>query len=256
MRWGLPFDGTWTYGDALFIIDPWIWLVLGGAVFLGSAPARAGTWGWAILAGLTTALVVFGVGGMAAVVWVTWLTLIIARRLRGGGSPHDAGARRRAGGAMAVVGLYIGCMIASDLLARRDVFAAAADSGIVAQDVLVAPVRGNPFEADVEVATADAFVPGSHHWLRSPRVRLRPGESVPVLSAPGLDASTRTRAVAAAVQREEVADYLIWSRYPYVRVTAVTDGWQVRFADVRYDDQPEAGGLAGLSVHIPRSEIP
>src|SRR5690606_17097721 len=30
MRWGLPFDGSWSYGDTLFIIDPWIWLTLGG----------------------------------------------------------------------------------------------------------------------------------------------------------------------------------------------------------------------------------
>ena len=30
MRWLMPFDGTWFYGDALFIVDPWVWLGLGG----------------------------------------------------------------------------------------------------------------------------------------------------------------------------------------------------------------------------------
>ncbi|MBC7789076.1 MAG: metal-dependent hydrolase [Anaerolineae bacterium] len=25
MRWLMPFDGRWFYGDALFIVDPWIW---------------------------------------------------------------------------------------------------------------------------------------------------------------------------------------------------------------------------------------
>ena len=34
MRWLMPFDGRWFYGDALFIIDPWVWLVLGGSLFL------------------------------------------------------------------------------------------------------------------------------------------------------------------------------------------------------------------------------
>lgn len=29
MRWLMPFDGTWFYGDALFIVDPWLWLALG-----------------------------------------------------------------------------------------------------------------------------------------------------------------------------------------------------------------------------------
>src|SRR5262245_35026299 len=28
MRWLMPFDGRWFYGDALFIVDPWVWLVL------------------------------------------------------------------------------------------------------------------------------------------------------------------------------------------------------------------------------------
>jgi len=29
VRWLMPFDGTWYYGDALFIVDPWVLLVLG-----------------------------------------------------------------------------------------------------------------------------------------------------------------------------------------------------------------------------------
>ena len=31
MRWLMPFDGTWVYGDSLFIIDPWLLLLLGAA---------------------------------------------------------------------------------------------------------------------------------------------------------------------------------------------------------------------------------
>jgi inner membrane protein len=34
MRWLMPFDGRWFYGDAVFIIDPWLWLVLIGGVIL------------------------------------------------------------------------------------------------------------------------------------------------------------------------------------------------------------------------------
>jgi len=36
MRWLMPFDGTWFYGDALFIVDPWLWL----ALLLGIAISR------------------------------------------------------------------------------------------------------------------------------------------------------------------------------------------------------------------------
>jgi inner membrane protein len=31
MRWLMPLDGTWVYGDSLFIIDPWLLILLGAA---------------------------------------------------------------------------------------------------------------------------------------------------------------------------------------------------------------------------------
>jgi inner membrane protein len=45
----MPFDDRWFYGDALFIIDPWMWLLLGGGVYLarrlaGRHPARIALW--------------------------------------------------------------------------------------------------------------------------------------------------------------------------------------------------------------------
>ena len=33
LRWLMPFSGRWFYGDALFIIDPWLLLVLGAGVW-------------------------------------------------------------------------------------------------------------------------------------------------------------------------------------------------------------------------------
>lgn len=34
MRWLMPLDPSWSYGDTLFIADPWIWLALGLGVWL------------------------------------------------------------------------------------------------------------------------------------------------------------------------------------------------------------------------------
>lgn len=34
LRWLMPFDGRWFYGDALFIVDPWLWLALLAGVLL------------------------------------------------------------------------------------------------------------------------------------------------------------------------------------------------------------------------------
>ena len=45
VRWLMPFRGDWYYGDALFIVDPWLWLVLGVGVVAsnGRRSARAAT---------------------------------------------------------------------------------------------------------------------------------------------------------------------------------------------------------------------
>ncbi len=34
MRWLMPFRGTWSYGDSVFIIDLWLWLILGSGWLL------------------------------------------------------------------------------------------------------------------------------------------------------------------------------------------------------------------------------
>jgi inner membrane protein len=45
VRWLMPFRSTWFYGDTLFIVDPWMWLILGAGVALSrdrrrTRPAR------------------------------------------------------------------------------------------------------------------------------------------------------------------------------------------------------------------------
>lgn len=40
MRWLMPFDGQWFYGDSLFIVDPWLLLLLIGGVVASRRRAR------------------------------------------------------------------------------------------------------------------------------------------------------------------------------------------------------------------------
>ena len=42
MRWLMPFSERWTYGDTLFIVDPWIWAMLGVGVFAARRMERSG----------------------------------------------------------------------------------------------------------------------------------------------------------------------------------------------------------------------
>ena len=39
-----PFDWRWWYGDVLFIIDPWLWLILGGGIWLARRRGPVAAW--------------------------------------------------------------------------------------------------------------------------------------------------------------------------------------------------------------------
>ena len=41
LRWLAPFDWTWFYGDVLFIIDPWLWIILAGGLWLARRTGSA-----------------------------------------------------------------------------------------------------------------------------------------------------------------------------------------------------------------------
>ena len=55
-----PIDWRWFYGDAVFIIDPWLWLVLGLGIWLARRTQRP----WPAIAALLCAAVY--IGGMVA----------------------------------------------------------------------------------------------------------------------------------------------------------------------------------------------
>ena len=52
----MPFDSRWFYGDALFIIDPWLWLVAGTAVVLAYTRSVLGITAWFVVGLALTAL--------------------------------------------------------------------------------------------------------------------------------------------------------------------------------------------------------
>src|SRR5215204_4090593 len=88
----LPWDGRWFYGDLLFIVDPWVWLLLGGACsLLATTRWRAAAWG---LPALLVTVILFRVGRQpdpglpvgALVLWVAGLAALLVLRFK------DAGA--------------------------------------------------------------------------------------------------------------------------------------------------------------------
>ncbi|HEY9404599.1 MAG TPA: metal-dependent hydrolase, partial [Pyrinomonadaceae bacterium] len=86
----LPWDGRWFYGDLVFIVDPWLWLSLGGASFLLTAKTRWSSVAWGALA--LTATLAFVVLPMRAgidypfasrALWLVFLVaLIVAHQMK------------------------------------------------------------------------------------------------------------------------------------------------------------------------------
>ena len=54
VRFLMPFDGRWFYGDALFIMDPLVWLLAGAAVVAAHSRTAAGMAGWLALGSVMT----------------------------------------------------------------------------------------------------------------------------------------------------------------------------------------------------------
>jgi inner membrane protein len=255
MRWLMPFDGTWFYGDALFIIDPWVWLALGGVLFLRHSNRRLSVARWTVFWTVASfAVLTGGVPGVnlsdavavplqARLLWVAGLASLIAVRVRRFVAAAKGPSDRTFSAALAIVALYIGAMVAASAAARAQVHAALAAAGIsTVESVMVAPVAANPFAGQVVAATADAYHTGRWSWLAQPRFVLA-GEPLP---------RPRGEVFEAAARAHDARQFLSWARFPVVAIErdAEGDGFVARFADARY---LELGRLDGPTVRVDRN---
>ena len=244
LRWLMPFSGEWFYGDALVIIDPWLWLLLGGAAFLTFSRAKLARVRWTLFFALASVLVIFAaitglVPRTSAAVWLAGIGTLVALRWWLRDAP-PAALERAAQAGLGLAAVYIVAMIGSSAAARADVRAAVAAQGIQPEDIMVGPVPADPLGGDVVVMTRDEYLTGRFHWLMEPRFSLSE------------DRIPRPRGVEfqLAAQAPAARRFLVWSRYPAVDFERLPDGGGIRvtFTDVRYRSQ---GGITGPTVRLP-----
>jgi inner membrane protein len=245
LRWLMPFDGRWFYGDALFVIDPWVWLGLGGLLFLGHSNGPRSLAAWAAFWLLASAAVI----GNAALVplparmlWIGGLVTLAALRWTGpGGAMRGAALERAARIALGAFAIYVGAAVAASAAARSQVRTTLETEGIARiETIMVAPAAANPFGGDVVVATADEYYVGRWRWFARPRLTL----DEHALPRP------RGALYEAAARTEDARRFLTWARFPVIDTGADADGpLVVRFSDVRYR---AAGRLTGPTVRLAR----
>jgi inner membrane protein len=226
LRWLMPFDGRWFYGDAVFIIDPWLWLLLGGGALLTYSQSRSAQIRWAVFFAAASVLIFANtalVPLLSVALWVVGLAALVAARWRLRAAAPEA-LERTARAALALAAVYIVALVAASGAARSDVRAAVAAQGIEAEDVSFAPAPANPFRGDIVVMTRDHYYTGRFDWLATPHLVLDE-ERLARPRGPLFDAAARAR---------DARHYLVWARFPAIEVERAPDGSIVRFFDIRY----------------------
>src|SRR5215510_12898546 len=156
IRFLLPWSQKWSYGDLVFIVDPYLWLILGGAAFLLTTRTRFSKITWAALAAVLTLIVVVSPRSsmlpnprLFALVWIVVLVTLIVLFLK------DAGQRwgsRIAFTAFALVLCYwtVLAFAHARALARgsEEAVQVANTHGEVIDRVAAMPRLANPFRWD------------------------------------------------------------------------------------------------------------
>jgi inner membrane protein len=266
----LPWDGRWFYGDLVFIIDPYLLLVLGGAAFLLTSDRRWKIIVWSLLAVVVTIVVVgvsapraAGPGGLtvARTIWIAGLLGLLLTRV--GGFQKRLG-RSLAIGALSFVIIYWGFLAWAHHAAYQNAEAEA--GGIASQRserfirVAAMPTAANPFQwlcvAETDRAMYRFFVgitdKKSTEDLANSIVdgsRASSGTAIERYQKPmGQD----ERLVSAASRDPRAQVLLGFARFPIARVENANCNGQalVQFADLRYTEPGASRGAFSLNVSI------
>lgn len=133
-----PVSSRWFYGDAIYIVEPWLWLILGITVVANAHRAPIKRVLGAVLVSLAVAvwvvgLISAGALGALAVGAILWSGVVLRR------TPH-----MRAAHALGAMSLFVAGMFLASRAVRREVITSmnATTSEIV--DVILNPVSANP----------------------------------------------------------------------------------------------------------------
>lgn len=241
MRWLMPMEGRWFYGDTLFVVDIWIWTTLGGVVFLARERRMPSFAMWGLFAAFAAVLFFTVVPGLlpAKISWCLALAGILLLRFRGVGR-EDAPSRRLAIAAVAIVTIYILALGGLTRYAQRGVVDEMAARGITVDTIMVAPVPVTPFVRDVVVQTPEGYRYGRADLWPEFELELAT-RTVPLLED--------SPVVRAAIASPSVRGFMNWARFPFAEVEETSSGYTVYLSDARYTRTRGAGfGSARVEV--------
>ena len=225
MRWLMPFRGTWFYGDSVYIMDPWLWLILGCGWLAGRQPTRWLVGGWVFFTAAIAWVVARRNAQYLLVVGVVALLMLSALLWRSKRSFAAVG--------LIIATLYVG--------ARLSIHAATAiqvrDEIPDARRVMAAPHPIDPTRWDIVAETPSGYRYGRYTWLDR---TLRLNDAVLPLPKPSPQWEEARR-------HPSIRGFMTWARFPWYEVV----GNRVLIHDARYAVRRRAGGgFGGVEVVI------
>jgi inner membrane protein len=234
----MPFDDRWFYGDGLYIVDPWVWLLMVAAVVLGRTRGKPSAAAFVVLGCAASAVVLLpSIAPLGAkVAWTVGVAVIVVLRVTGRAQAHVPQVARAC---VAVLGVYIGVTLAGSTVARADATAWLAERGIHADEAAAGPVPGNPFAREVIVRAGDTYHFVERSWLGGPTLRFAHA-SLPV--------GPRGPVARAALASPQVRGMRQWLRFPRITVDPTPEGPRVTIEDVRYSRRDTRIGVTVVDL--------
>ena len=238
VRFLMPFDGTWFYGDTLFVVDPWFWLLCAAGVVSAHSATRASRLRWLILASLASAVVMMTsfVPVVAKLIWCLGLAGTV------GLSHYGPSSRPIARAALVILGLYIGTMWTTSRQTAALARAWLESDATEVTSLVSSPMPANPFTWRLVATT-----PRAHHelfvrWLGDPVV-VAAGRPLPI-DGGAADIAARARA--------SVPGTATWLRIPSYEIREDGNRCLVIVRDLRYTWDAESGfGVARIGIDEP-----
>jgi inner membrane protein len=249
IRFLLPWNERWFYGDLVFIVDPLLWLILGGAAFLLSAKTRSGKFIWAGVAAIITFLIVASERRsnlpnplLITLLWILALAVLIVLFVKGAG--------KRWGSKIAFVSFAL-VLVYWSLLAlahsraivqgTEEAKRMASANGETVARLAAMPRLANPFRWDCVFETDRAT-------YRFEVGLLDDGSSGDAVRYP-----RETPALKATVSQQRPARiFLGFARFPVMQLEdpGCTTRTLVQLADLRYTEPGRSRGSFSLEVPI------
>ena len=246
MRWLMPIDGKWFYGDAVFIVDPWMWLLLGGVVFLGRSHHWVSITSWAAFASFAAYLITTAVPGLltAKILWFSILGGLILLRIKKIGF-EPAASFRWAIGSVTAAGVYIGAMLAISLYASSLTAETLSQRGLRVERLMVGPTPVTPFVKDVVAQTPDGYRYGTVRLLPEFELDLSP-RTIPLLPP--------TEVVRLATASPKVRGFMTWARFPFSEIRESRTAFTVYLLDARYS-RFRRGSFGSARVEVSKDQL-